>query len=142
MQLQGQLSGFSYKAAATYAYTSSLNYGDPAQWGDHSYGKQLVYVPLHSGNIMLHLQWRNLFINYQYNAYSERYTTSSNDVSRRDWLYPYFMNDVSAGGSFPVKQVNLNVEFKVYNLFNETYHSVLYRPMPGRNYQVVIMIQI
>jgi iron complex outermembrane receptor protein len=142
MQIQGKISVFGYKVAATYGYTSSVNYGDPAIWGEHSYGKQLVYIPLHSGNMMLHLHWRNLFFTYQYNAYSERFTTSSNDVTRRDWLYPYFMNDVSAGGSFPLKQVNFTLEFKVYNLFNEAYHSVLYRPMPGRNYQFVIMIQI
>ena len=142
LQIQGNLADFGYKMAATYGYTSSVNYGDPAIWGDNSYGKQLVYIPLHSGNMMMHLNWKNLFVTYQYNAYSERFTTSSNDVTRRDWLYPYFMNDVSAGGSFHVKQVNFTVELKVYNLFNEAYHSVLYRPMPGRNYQFVIMFQI
>jgi iron complex outermembrane receptor protein len=128
--------------SATYGYTSSVNYGDPAIWGDQSYGKQLVYIPLHSGNLMTHLQWNALFFSYQFNAYSERFTTSSNDVSRRDWLYPYFMNDVSAGGSFPVGKAKFTLELKVYNLFNEAYHSVLYRPMPGRNYQLMIFIQI
>ncbi|TFH27726.1 MAG: TonB-dependent receptor [Bacteroidia bacterium] len=142
LQIQGKLSDFGYKVAATYGYTSSINYGDPAKWGDNSYGKQLVYIPLHSGNVLMHLHWRNLFLTYQYNAYSERFTTSSNDVTRRDWLYPYIMNDVSAGGSFQTKQANFTVELKVFNLFNEAYHSVLYRPMPGRNYQLVIMIQI
>jgi iron complex outermembrane receptor protein len=142
LQIQGNLSDFGYKMAATYGYTSSVNYGDPAIWSDNSYGKQLVYIPLHSGNMMMHLNWRNLFVTYQYNAYSERFTTSSKDVTRRDRLYPYFMNDVSAGGSFHMKQVNFTLELKVYNLFNEAYHSVLYRPMPGRNYQFVIMFQI
>ena len=142
LQIQGKLSDFEYKMAVTYAYTSSVNYGDPAIWSDNSYGKQLVYIPLHSGNMMVHLNWRNFFVTYQYNAFSERFTTSSNDVTRRDWLYPYFMNDVSVGGSFQLKQVHLTMELKVYNLFDEAYHSVLYRPMPGRNYQFVIMIQI
>jgi len=142
VQVQGKLSDFGYKLAANYGYTSSVNYGDPAIWGDKSYGKQLVYIPLHSGNMMMYLHWRNLFLSYQFNAYSERFTTSSNDVSRRDWLYPYFMNDVSAGGSFHLKQVNFSLELKVYNLFNEVYHSILYRPMPGRNFQLVIRIQI
>jgi iron complex outermembrane receptor protein len=142
LQIQGRLSEIGYKVAANYGYTSSVNYGDPAIWSDNSYGKQLVYIPLHSGNVLMHLHWRNLFFNYQYNAYSERFTTSSNDVTRRDWLYPYIMNDVSLGGSFLLKPVKFTVELKVYNLFNEAYHSVLYRPMPGRNYQFIIMIQI
>jgi len=140
--LRGNLSEFGYKVGATYGYTSSVNYGDPTIWGDQSYGKQLVYIPLHSGNLMTHLQWNALFFSYQFNAYSERFTTSSNDINRRDWLYPYFMNDVSAGGSFPVGKAKFTVELKVYNLFNEAYHSVLYRPMPGRNYQLMISIQI
>ena len=142
LTLQGSQREFGYKVAATYGYTSSVNYGDPALWGEGSYGKQLVYIPLHSGNMLVHLHWRNFFLNYQYNAYSERYTTSSNDVSRRDWLYPYFMNDLSAGASFELKTTKLSAEIKVYNLFNEAYHSILYRPMPGRNFHLVIMIEI
>lgn len=140
--LRGYLSEFSYRLSGTYAYTRAANQGDPLVWSDESYGKQLVYIPLHSGNMMAHLGWGDLFFIYQFNAYSERYTTSSNDVSRRDRLYPYFMNDISAGSSFRLKKVDLSLEFKVYNLFNESYHTILYRPMPGRNYQFVLKIQI
>jgi len=142
MQLQGYLSEFNYRLSATYGYSSAVNQGDPLIWSDESYGKQLVYIPLHSGNMMAQLGWGNLFFTYQFNAYSERYTTSSNDVSRRDRLYPYFMNDISAGSTFRLKRVDLSLEFKVYNLLNESYHTILYRPMPGRNYQLVFKIQI
>ncbi len=139
---RGEVRKFTYGITGTYAYTRSVNHGDPLVWGDESYGKQLVYIPLHSGNMMLNLGYRNYFITYQYNAYSERYTTSSNDLSRRDWLYPYIMNDLSAGADFRIKKVRLSAEFKIYNLFNESYHSVLYRPMPGRNYMVVLRFNI
>jgi outer membrane cobalamin receptor len=142
LELQGYLSEFSYRLSATYGYTSTVNQGDPLAWGDESYGKQLVYIPLHSGNMMAHLEWGNLFLTYQYNAYSKRFTTSSNDVTRRDRLYPYFMNDISAGSSFRLKRLVLSMELKVYNLFNETYHTVLYRPMPGRNYHLVFKIKV
>ena len=87
-------------------------------------------------------EFYGFFITYQYNAYSERFTTSSNDVTRRDRLYPYFMNDVSAGKSFRIKQLTFSAEFKVYNLFNESYHSILYRPMPGRNYYLTLVFKI
>ncbi len=142
LSFRGELRKFTYGITATYAYTRSLNHGDPLVWGDESYGKQLVYIPLHSGNMMMNLGYKNYFITYQYNAYSERYTTSSNDLSRRDWLYPYIMNDLSAGANFRIKKVRLSAEFKIYNLFNESYHSVLYRPMPGRNYMVVLKFNI
>ena len=119
-----------------------MNHGDSQVWGDASYGKQLVYVPLHSGNLVVHFAWRNFFVTYQYNAYGERYTTSSNDLTRRDRLYPYFMNDVTLGGKFRIKKTGLSVDLKILNLFNESYQSVLNRPMPGRNFNMVIKFQI
>jgi len=142
IRLQGYFADFNYKLSATYGYTRAINEGDPLIGSDDSYGKQLVYIPLHSGNFMARLGWGNLFLSYQFNAYSERYTTSSNDVSRRDRLYPYFMNDIAAGSLFQLKRVNLSLELKVNNLFNESYHTILYRPMPGRNYQLILKIQI
>jgi len=142
IQFTGFISEFNYEVSATYGYTSAVNQGDPLVWSDESYGKQLVYIPLHSGNLMMHLGWNNLFFTYQYNAYSERFTTSSNDVTRRDRLYPYFMNDISAGSIFRLKKVDISLEVKVYNLLNESYHTILYRPMPGRNYQLILKVRI
>ena len=142
LSFQGNISEFSYKLLAGYAYSSAVNQGDSLVWSDESYGKQLVYIPLHSGNMMARLGWSNLFFTYQFNTYSERFTTSSNDVTRRDRLYPYYMNDISLGSLFSLKGINLSLEVKVNNLFNEPYHTILYRPMPGRNYQLILKIQI
>lgn len=137
--LSGDIMKFSYKIAGSYAYTSSKNYGDPQVWGDESYGKQLVYIPLHSGNLMVNAGYRGFYATYQFSSYGERYTTSSNDVSRRDWLYPYYMSDLLLGKNFNLGKVLLGVEFRIYNLFDETYHTVLYRPMPGRNYMINVI---
>ncbi|MCK4748579.1 MAG: TonB-dependent receptor, partial [Bacteroidales bacterium] len=142
LQVNGYLGKVQYKVAGNYAYTKSVNRGDSLVWSDASYGRQLVYIPLHSGNFMVNLAYRKYFITYQYNAYSERYTTSSNDLTRRDWLYPYFMNDMALGGEFRIKNIILSAELKVYNIFNESYHSILYRPMPGRNYLLVVKLKI
>jgi iron complex outermembrane receptor protein len=142
LRVQGTLGPLDYRLAGTYAYTPSKNLGDPLVWGDASQGKQLPYVPLHSGNFLLGLEWGRFFTAYQYNAYGERFTTSSNDPGRLGWLYPYFMNDLSAGARFRVAALSFTVELKVYNLFNESYHSVLYRPMPGRNYLLVFKIDL
>jgi outer membrane cobalamin receptor len=142
MSLQGNLHQIHYKLAGTYTYTSSVNYGDPLVWGDDSYGKQLVYIPLHSGNFFVNLSYKKFFITYQYTAYSERFTTSSNDLTRRDWLYPHFMNDASAGREFQLKKIAFSAQIKLYNLLNESYHSILFRPMPGRHFNLVLMMKI
>jgi iron complex outermembrane receptor protein len=91
---------------------------------------------------MVRVSFREWYVTYQYNAYSERYTTTSNDLSGRYRLSPYFMNNLTAGWSIHLKRVDVNTELRVYNLFNESYHSILHRPMPGRNYSLVLMIKI
>ncbi len=142
MALRTKLGPLGFRASGTYAYTRSINYGDKLVWGDESYGKQLVYVPLHSGNLLVNLTYKKFFISWQHNSCSERYTTSSNDLSRRDWLYPYFMNDLSLGMDFRIAKGVLSTELKIYNLFDESYRSILYRPMPGRHYMLVLLINI
>jgi iron complex outermembrane receptor protein len=136
--ISGSINKLRYRVNLTYAYTNSKNYGDLLVWGDESYGKQLVYIPLHSGNFMANINYKGFFITWQHNSYSERYTTSSNNITRRDWLYPYFMNDLSCGKVFNVNKNTFSAELKIYNLFNETYHSVLYRPMPGINFLLLL----
>jgi len=142
LQVRGQAGKFHYRVSGNYALTRSVSFGESRTWGDASFGKQLPYIPLHSGNLMVHASWRGLFVTYQYNAYSERFTTSSNDLSLRHRMVPYFMNDMTAGSAFRIKKTEISVELKVYNLLNESYQSILYRPMPGRNYHLVIKLKI
>jgi iron complex outermembrane receptor protein len=141
-RIHGHYHAIGYKLMGTYAFTQSVNEGDPMVWGDQSYGKQLVYIPLHSGNLMVHVSYRDFYITYQYNAYGERYTTSSNDLSSRYRLSPYYMNNLILGWNVDLRRIYMNAELRVYNLFNESYNSVLHRPMPGRNYSLVMMIKI
>ncbi len=136
--IKSRLGPVSVRGNGSYAYTRALNHGDPLVWGDESRGKQLVYIPLHSGNFMVHLAYRNVGFTWQHNTYSERFTTTSNDVSRRNRLYPYFMNNITLSGDFAFRRLELTAKLKVFNLFDESYRSELYRPMPGRNYLVTL----
>lgn len=140
--ISGETGSLKYRLKGSYSYTKALNYGDPMVWGDESHGKQLVFIPVHSGNLMADLQYRNFSLTWQHNSYSERFTTSSNDVSSRGWLYPYHMNDLSLAKEWEFDKWNLQAEIKIYNLFDETYHTILYRPMPGRNYMISIKTDI
>ncbi len=141
-KVNGRLGRLGYHFQTFYAYSSSVNNGDTQVWGDESHGKQLVYVPLHSFNFLARLSYNRLSFSWQHNSYSERYTTSSNDVTRRDRLYSYYMNDLILRKDFNLFNMGFSARFKVNNLFDETYHSVLYRPMPGRNYQFLLTFKI
>ena len=129
-----QIKKVSVNLKAGYAFTKSQNQGDAEKWGVDAIGKQIPYVPVHSGNITVNLQWKLFHLTWVNNDYSERFTTSTNQTSLRDWLYPYFMNQLYLGKDFKFRHMRLQLQLKVYNLFNEDYRSVLGRPMPGRNY--------
>jgi iron complex outermembrane receptor protein len=133
---------FRFFLKAGYAFTKSTNEGSADKWGNASVGKQIPYVPVHSGNFMVEVRWKGFFLTWVNTSYSERFTTSSNDLNLRDRLYPYFMNDLYAGKKFPLKTGSLSLQLKIYNLFNETYRSVLGRPMPGRNYLFMLTFKL
>lgn len=120
-----------------YGYTKALNKHEK---GSETYNKQLVYIPVHSGNINLRITYKNYHLRYQHNSYSERFTTSSNEINQRDWLYPYFMNSMAFGLNCKWKNYKFQSNFQINNLFNETYHSILYRPMPKQNYLLTLRI--
>ena len=52
------------------------------------------------------------------------------------------MSDIFVGKDFNFKNFDFSVELKIYNLLNESYHSVLYRPMPGRNFLLQFIFEI
>ncbi|MEZ5071813.1 MAG: hypothetical protein R2751_12860 [Bacteroidales bacterium] len=99
-----------------------------------------MYTPVHSANLLLRIGRGPWWLSYQYNSYSERFTTSSNDLTGRNRLYPYFMNDLGTGWSFRLGETTLQLEGRIFNLFNERYESVLFRPMPGRNAQLTLRL--
>ncbi len=132
---------FIVKISGNYAFTKSLNYGDKQKWGDDSYGKQLPYVPVHSENIFVSISRKGYSVSYIHNAYSERFTTTSNDISLRDWLYPYYMNNLFVDKNFKIKKTSIDIQFKIYNLFNEKYRSILGRPMPQRNFLFLMKLE-
>ena len=145
LELKAKLSGvigsnIHYKVIANYAITESVNRGEKHGEEDLSYGKQLPYIPKKSANLITSITWKNTNLSTHFNYYSRRYTTTSNEPNTsRDYLYPYYMNDVSLSQNFTIfSKLKTRLQIKVNNIFNEEYRSVLQRPMPGRNYTFLI----
>jgi len=137
--INGKLYPFEYHINGNYALTRSINRDDPRNWADESIGKQLPYIPLHSANILANISCSGYHLTWLWNYYSERFTTTSNDkTSKLDVLYPYFMNNLYIGKAVSLVNRKLDIELKIFNLFNEEYRTVLQHPMPGRNYSLLI----
>lgn len=125
-----------------YAYTPSLNQSEDLDAADASYGKQLVYVPLHSANLSARLSWRQWQLIYQWHSYSERFTTTSNEVGHiTGRLKPYYMSDLTLERQFRFRHLQASVKGVVYNLLGSEYVTVLSRPMAGRHFEIFLEIR-
>lgn len=127
--------------SANYAYTHSSNESSVNNVNDRSIGKQLPYIPLHSANIFGKVSVYGFYFFYQWNYFSERYTTSAEETGVLVSIYPYFMSDIGVGKELAVKDFYFDFCFKIYNLFNESYRSVLWQPMPGINFAFQLNIK-
>lgn len=107
---------------------------------DVSIGKQLPYVPRHSASVTGRITWRRWALEYKWLHYSRRYTMSSNDVAVSGSLVPYFMNNIAIERSFGWPFADLSLKGTIRNLFDEEYLSVLSRPMPGINIQLLVSV--
>ena len=125
---------------ATYSWTPAIDYGENLSEADRSYGKQLVYIPLHSAAATATLKWRAWSLLYKWCYYSERYTMSSNDIMLTGKLPEYFMINLSLEKGFSFSWSDLTIKGTINNLFNEEYMSVLSRPMPGINFEIFVGI--
>lgn len=128
--------GYSLSLKSNYAFTKTTN-EDPDLIGDESKGKQLIYIPVHKGNIFFDAQWRGFYLNYVWSMVGERFTNSSNQVTRHR-LPAYDLHNISVGKKIKIGQVTMDAEFKINNLFNKDYQAILWRAMPGRNYMVLL----
>lgn len=123
-----------------FAWTRSINRGDPFSPADESVGKQLVYIPVYSAALTARVEWRRWELTYKWNWYSERYTMSSNDLGVLGRVKPYFMSDLSLEKGLDCKWASFSLKGCIHNLLNEEYESVLSRPMPRLNVSFFIVI--
>lgn len=103
---------------------------------DKELDKQLIYVPEHKAAGLVDYGWRKWRFNYDLQYVGEVYITTSNSQSLED----YFLSGISINRQFLKDRFAL--QFKINNLFDTTYQSVAYRPMPGRNYLIQINFKL
>ncbi len=143
VNISGNKGEIEYKVRIDYAFTSSRNISRPVHDSDLSSGMQLPFIPLHSANALINLSGKGFSLTWLWNYFSERFINTSNNYhSSRDCLYPFYMNQLTAGKSFTTRKYNFNISLGIHNLFNEEYRSILQRPMPGRNFTLMLKITI
>lgn len=129
---------WSFAFIGNYTYTRTTNEG-MASGGDHSKGKQLIYVPLHKANSLLHAEYDRFYLCYNFNFLSERFTTSDNEDTRHR-LPAFCLHQISAGKRYTVGKLSGEIQFKVNNLTDKNYQAILWRAMPGRHYAFFVKL--
>ncbi|HKL32241.1 MAG TPA: hypothetical protein VJ919_06900, partial [Tangfeifania sp.] len=123
-----------FLSGGNYSFTSTSNL-NAVNSVDQSRGKQLIYIPKHKGNIYLSARWQKFVLRYDLNFVGKRFTKSSNIESEYERiLNPYWLSKLTFEKQFNVQDLTFNLKFTADNLFDETYQSILWRPMPGRFY--------
>jgi len=129
-------------ATGNFAWTPSINQGKELNSNDASYGKQLCYVPRYQANLTANIQWQKWSFAYKWNYYSERYTTTSNEVNYiTGRLLPYYMSDISLEKAFTWRYLDFSIKLAVNNILSTEYVTVLSRPMAPRNFEIYFKIQ-
>ena len=130
------------KTTANYSYTKSTIENAGGIMRAESHGKQLPFIPVHSGGLVVNALWKNLHAVYSFTHFSERYTTTSNNPNSMRRLYPYYMSSAAIGFDFKVQNTPLAIQLRADNLLNESYQTILWRPMPGRNFSLILRVDL
>ncbi len=105
---------------------------------DVSVGKQLIYVPRNSANLLMKVGYRSAFLSYQQNYRGAAFIDVANTV-----YMPYFMpTTLSLGWKVSNKTAKnrLEVIASIVNLYGEEYQVIANRPMPGRYYTLTAKV--
>ena len=84
--------------------------------------------------------YKNWEFNSSFSYVGERYHNSSN--IRENHEQPWYTSDVSFGRAFQIKMMDFKISAEVNNVFNQYYDVVLNYPMPGRNYKLILKINL
>ena len=128
---------WNFTLSGNYVYSHTTDESEYAQQYD-SDGKQLIYIPKHHANAFAEARWKTWNLNYTFEFTGKR-TTSMNDDDFFAYDLPYYtLHHLSLG-----KQLNkFRLEFRINNLTDNDYQTVLWRAMPGRSYEVYLEFKL
>jgi outer membrane cobalamin receptor len=122
----------SFKIA--YQYTPSTDQSLTSLY-DQNFGRQLIYIPQHTAQALLRVGIKKFEFTAEYTYTGPRNTTDQE-------LGSYALVNIFAGRNFSYKNVNINILAKCNNVFNESYQAIIWRPIPGRWFELSLKITL
>ena len=128
---------WTFSLSGNYVYSHTTDESEYAQQYDTD-GKQLIYIPKHHANAFVEVRWKTWNLNYTFEFTGERKTSMNDDEFFAYQLPFYTLHHVSFG-----KQLHrFRIEFKINNLLNADYQTILWRAMPGRSYEIYLEFKL
>jgi outer membrane cobalamin receptor len=132
-QLNFNYSGLDFHLSSNYAFTITTD-ESPVGKIENSSGKQLIYIPKHNGNVFLNTRYKLLNFTYNIGYTGVRSTSLNSNDNYFGYLPSYWMHNASIG-----YQLNYwNISLKANNLLDKSYQAVMWRPMPGRHFEIAL----
>lgn len=119
-------------------FSFGLNYAYTVSEDTHT-NKQLIYVPFHKANASLAYSFKAVHMFFQHTYTGEVFTTTDNIIGPFNSVDAFHLSNF--GFNYKVltrKTQQIDLGLRVNNVFNTEYESVLFRPMPNRNFNIQI----
>jgi outer membrane cobalamin receptor len=132
----------SVSVTLSYTYQRAQDFTLPEDKGvdGGSWGGQIPYIPRHSGSAILSGVYRLWDINYSFIYVGERFHNSHNITA--NYEPAWYTHDLAIGKRFVSKRMSWKVTVEVNNVLNQDFDVINCYPMPGRNYKVILKMEI
>lgn len=130
----GSSKRFVVAISMNYSYQRSVDRSDSTH---PTFGHQIAYIPMHTGNVDLTISYKNFGGKMSNYLVSKRYSLNENNLANE--LDGFSISDFSLFYTFEwKKKQSLRVQFQAKNVFNKSYSYIRSFVMPGRNYLISI----
>ncbi len=118
-----------------YTWQKAIDVTDPAS---AEYKNEIPYTPENSGSMLAAIYYKTWTAGYSILFSGERYTLGENDPT--NLLPGWITQDLFISCKIPFREFSTTIKGEVNNMFNEHYDVIHYYPMPGRSYQLSLII--
>lgn len=105
-----------------------------------SYGSQIAYIPKHNGSAIVNLSKNTWTANYSFIYVGERYHNSSNIPA--NYEPSWYTHDFTLTKVINIHKQRFTCSAELNNMLNQSYDVVLNYPMPGRNFKLILKIEL
>jgi len=118
----------------SYQYTPSTDQSLVSAY-DQTLGEQLIYIPAQTAQALCSASYLKYSLTAEYTYTGSRNTT---DIP----LPGYSLVNLFVGRALVYHKIHFNLTARCYNLFNESYQAIIWRPMPGRWYELSLKVDL